>query len=130
MTETTCHIKSTTFHVNGHNGEDFGKMYILNESVKANRRAKNSFFNSVNSTMQNFDISAKKKFKILTKLMNNQKYSSMSTLINNGDVVEDGGRLVVLCVVYVQTSKHQKEDACQNLDKANLIIQNSNNEGF
>ena len=48
----------------------------------------------------------------------------------NGDVVEDGGGLVVLCVVYVQTSKHQKEDACQNLDKANLIIQNSNNEGF
>ena len=24
----------------------------------------------------------------------------------NGDVVEDGGGLVVLCVVYVQASKH------------------------
>jgi potassium voltage-gated channel Eag-related subfamily H protein 8 len=39
--------------------------------------------------MQNFDISAKKKFKILTKLMNNQKYSSISPLINNGDIVDD-----------------------------------------
>ena len=38
----------------------------------------------------------------------------------NGDVVEDGGGLVVLCVVYVQTSQHQKEDARQNLEKGNL----------
>ena len=48
----------------------------------------------------------------------------------NGDVVEDGGGLVVLCVVYVQTSKHKKEDARQNLEKENLIIQNSKKEGF
>ena len=52
------------------------------KSLKVNRRAKNSFFNSVNSTMQNFDISAKKKFKILTTLMNNQELSSISTLIS------------------------------------------------
>ena len=32
-----------------------------NASTKANLRAKNAFFNTVNSTMQNYEISAKKK---------------------------------------------------------------------
>ena len=43
------------------------------ESTKANRRAKQSFFNTVTSTMHNYHISAKKKFSILTKLMKNNK---------------------------------------------------------
>ena len=59
------------------------------ESLKANRRAKQAFFNSVNSTMQNFQISARKKFRILTKLMNNTKYSSIASLIEDGKVIED-----------------------------------------
>ena len=32
-----------------------------NESTKANLRAKNAFFNTVNATMTNYEISAKKK---------------------------------------------------------------------
>ena len=60
-----------------------------NESTKANLRAKNAFFNSVNSTMQNYDISAKKKFSILTKLMKNQKGSNIPPLIQNGQVIND-----------------------------------------
>ena len=59
------------------------------ESQKANKRAKNSFFNAINSTMLNFEISAKKIFSILSKLMNNQKFSSISSLIENGQTVED-----------------------------------------
>ena len=59
------------------------------ESLKANQRAKNSFYNSVNSTMLNYSISAKKKFGILTKLMNNQKFSSVASLIEGGNTVDD-----------------------------------------
>ena len=40
-----------------------------NQSTNANKRAKLAFFNSVNSTMTNYSISAKKKFNILQKLM-------------------------------------------------------------
>ena len=34
-----------------------------NASTKANLRAKNAFFNTVNATMQNYEISVKKSFK-------------------------------------------------------------------
>ena len=40
----------------------------------------------------------------------------------NGDIVENGGRLVVFCVVYIQTSQHQKEYASQNLRGNNDMI--------
>ena len=59
------------------------------ESLKANRRCKSAFFNSVNSTMINNEISAKKKFSILSKLMSNQKFSSITNLIENGQLIED-----------------------------------------
>ena len=36
-----------------------------NESTKANLRAKNAFFNTVNATMSNYEISAKKSFLFL-----------------------------------------------------------------
>ena len=49
-------------------------------SNNANRRAKQAFFNTVNSTMKNAEISAKKKFNILTKLMKNQKQSTIPPL--------------------------------------------------
>jgi hypothetical protein len=57
------------------------------ESQKGNRRAKLAFFNSVNSTMHNSCISAKKKFSILSKLIRTQKVSSVPPINSNGGVV-------------------------------------------
>ena len=48
-----------------------------NDSTKANRRAKTSFHNTVNDTLRNPSISAKKKFSILLKLMKNNKFSNI-----------------------------------------------------
>ena len=62
---------------------------LANSSTNANLRAKNAFFNTVNATMQNYEITAKKKFSILTKLMKNQKNSSIPPLIQNGEVIND-----------------------------------------
>ena len=59
------------------------------ESFEANRRAKQAFFNTVNSTMKNHEISAKKKFSILAKLMKNQKNSSIPPLLENNEVIND-----------------------------------------
>ena len=39
--------------------------------------------------MLNYSISAKKKFSILTKIMNKQKLSSVASLIEGGNIVED-----------------------------------------
>ena len=39
----------------------------------------------------------------------------------NSDIVENGGRLVVFRIVYVQTSQHKKEYASQNLGKNNHL---------
>ena len=47
-----------------------------NESTKANSRAKASFHNTMNATLRNNSISAKKKFSILLKLMKNNKFST------------------------------------------------------
>ena len=60
-----------------------------NESTKANLRAKNAFFNTVNATMTNYEISAEKKFSILTKLMKNQKTSNIPPLIQGNTVIND-----------------------------------------
>ena len=60
-----------------------------NNSNVANRRAKSAFFNSLNSTMNNCNISAKKKFGILLNLMKNNKFSGMSPLNENGLVYND-----------------------------------------
>jgi hypothetical protein len=59
------------------------------ESLKATRRVKQDYFNSVNCVMNNPHISAKKKFGILIKLMNTQKYSSIPPLIENGEILND-----------------------------------------
>ena len=98
------------------------------ESVKANRRAKNSFFNSVNSTMQNFEISANKKFKILTKLMNNGKYSSITTLINNGEMVENADeKSELLNNFFVSKAKvDDDDDEIPILDKDENITEVNN----
>ena len=48
-----------------------------NDSNKANRRAKASFYNTVNDTLRNPSLSAKKKCGILLKLMKNNTFSSI-----------------------------------------------------
>ena len=60
-----------------------------NQSATANKRTKTNFFNSVNSTMTNFNISAKKKISILTKLMNNGKFSRTPPLVEGEETVND-----------------------------------------
>ena len=61
----------------------------VNESCKANRRAKVAYSNSVNSVLTNPSISAKKKFAILLKLMKNNKISSTPPLIENEHIIND-----------------------------------------
>jgi hypothetical protein len=60
-----------------------------NESLKVNRRAKLDFYNSVNCTMNNYSISAKKKFSILLRLMKNNKFSTIPPLVENDITVQD-----------------------------------------
>jgi len=60
-----------------------------NEAWKANRRVKNEYFRSINNIMNNYEISAKKKFSILTKLMSNQKYSTIPPLIENNNTIDN-----------------------------------------
>ena len=60
-----------------------------NASNVANRRAKNNFYNAVNMTMNNFSISAKKKFSILTRLMKNNKFSGISPLNEQSNIIHD-----------------------------------------
>ena len=62
------------------------------ESTKANRRAKQAFFNTVSSTMHNRNIPAKKKFSILSKLMKNNKVSHIPPIIDKEEVVTDPER--------------------------------------
>ena len=54
--------------------------FSANESSKANLRAKNAYFNTVNKKTQNYEISAKKKFSILTKHIKNQKSQHLMLL--------------------------------------------------
>ena len=58
-------------------------------SLQANRRAKTAFYNSVNATMNNPNLSPKRKFSILLKLMKTNKVSSTPPLIENDQVIND-----------------------------------------
>ena len=58
-------------------------------SDQANKRAKKNFYNSVNATMSNHNLSPKKKFGILLKLMKNNKISSPQTLIEDDSPIND-----------------------------------------
>ena len=60
-----------------------------NDSCKANRRAKAAFSNTVNNTLKNPSISAKRKFAILLKLMKNNKFMNVPPLIENNCTVQD-----------------------------------------
>ena len=53
------------------------------------KRDEAEFFNSVNSTMNNPSILAKKKFGILKTLMQNQKVSCIPPLIENNETITD-----------------------------------------
>ena len=60
-----------------------------NQSLKENRRAKNNFFSNVNETMNNINISAKKKFNILSKLMKTNKFTLIPPLVENNSSIQD-----------------------------------------
>ena len=60
-----------------------------NQSNYANKRAKTNFYYGVNVTMKNPNISAKKKFKIIAKLLKNNKSSSVPPLIENDKTITD-----------------------------------------
>ena len=60
-----------------------------NTSNLANRRAKISFYNTVNATMNNFSISAKKKCSILLRLMKSSNFSSISPLNEDDQIVNE-----------------------------------------
>ena len=62
---------------------------LCSPGTNANRRAQKAFYNSVNSTMNNPNISAKKKYGILTKLMKSQKISTIPPLIENNQTITD-----------------------------------------
>ena len=56
---------------------------------QANRRAKTAFYNSVNATMQNQNLSPKRKFSILLNSMKNNKISTTPTIIENDEAIND-----------------------------------------
>ena len=60
-----------------------------NASNLANRRTKMNFYNTVNATMNNNSVSAKKKFSILLRLMKNDKFSGISPLNENNRIIHD-----------------------------------------
>ena len=47
------------------------------------------FYNNVNSTMNNYSISPKKKFSILLRLMKNVKFSTIPPLVENYKTIHD-----------------------------------------
>ena len=60
-----------------------------NDSLKANRRVKSAYGNTINSVKNNPSISARKKFSILLKLMKNDKFSCTPPLVENENVIND-----------------------------------------
>ena len=60
-----------------------------NESCKANCRAKAAFQNSINNTLRNPLLSAKKKFSLLFKIMKNNKFINVPPLVDNNITVQD-----------------------------------------
>ena len=60
-----------------------------NDSCKANRRAKVAFSNTVNNTLKNPSISAKRKCSILLNLMKNNKFANIPPLVENDVTIKD-----------------------------------------
>ena len=83
--KTSNNISAETFTYLRNRKEKANNNYktASKESLNAHRRVKNSYYNTVNNIMNNQAISTKKKFNILIKLLNNQKYSSIPNLTEN-----------------------------------------------
>ena len=60
-----------------------------NDCTKSIRRAKHNFYDTINNTLKNPEISAKKKFSILLKLMKNNKFSNVPPLIENNSIIQN-----------------------------------------
>ena len=58
-----------------------------NESVKGNRKAKTNYYNSVNGTLRDPKLTAKKKFDILFKLTKKNKHSSIPPLSEKDEII-------------------------------------------
>ena len=82
-----------------------------NNSLKVNRRVKEGYFNTVNSIMNNTQISAKKKFSILIKLMNSQKYSKIPPLLEKDKIINDSKQKSDIL------NKHFSSKSCVNGDE-------------
>ena len=57
--------------------------------ISPTRNAMRSCYNTVNCNMNNYSISAKKKFSILLRLMKNFKFSTIQPLVENDITVQD-----------------------------------------
>ena len=99
------------------------------DSKKANRRSKLNFFNTINATMKNSDISAKKKFSILTKLMKTQKVSTIPPILDNGKVVTDAQAKCKIFNDYFasKASVQGNDDVVPNLMPRDDILENLSN---
>ena len=95
------------------------------ESKKANLRAKNAFFNTVNATMQNHEISAKKKFSILLKLMKSQKLSSIPPLLSSNTVINDAQRKSQIFndIFIAKATLEGRDDVVPDLDPIDSIFE-------
>ena len=60
-----------------------------NDSTSGIKRTKANFFNTVNNTMKNSNISAKKKFSILLRLMKNSNFIHTTPLVENEQTIND-----------------------------------------
>ena len=67
-----------------------------NNSLKVNRRVKEGYFDTINSTMNNNNIIAKIFFSIFIKLMNSQKYSKIPLLLEKDKII----MIVIKRVIY------------------------------
>ena len=89
-----------------------------NDSTTANRRVKNAFNNSVNATLNNPSLSAKKKFGILLKLMKNNKFCSIPPLVENSKTVNDPLQKSNICNTFFasKSTVPNPDEPAPNLD--------------
>ena len=90
-----------------------------NNSNLANRRAKSAFFNSINSTMNNSSISAKKKFSILQNLMKNNKFTPTPPLVEENETINDPKQKSEIFNAFFSSKSYLKgyQDEPPNLQK-------------
>ena len=69
----------------------------------------NCFYNSINSTLNRPDLSAKKKFSILLKLMKNHKFSSTPSFIENVKTVSNEQEKSNILNYFFWLQRHQSQ---------------------